>query len=997
MTFRRNFQRNTSTTGRVVDTGPTTRTNTGLTGLGAVGGPRGVGAGALRVLVEFLTTYDAEALGQLEADLQAIDKTEAGLNRTRQQAVRQRAAAQGVITRIGNLEASLTRGQNKLLKESIDLEKRRQQQLARAKVAAPGSPERADARGQATDAANQLRRNMEALARSTGLSRRELTLLLHAERNILNAKRQQASANAAIRAGDQALVGIARQRLAAESQLANLRNRAGVAVGKIGSLALGAIGGLVGGAVVGAGFAAVQVVLDAIGSGLQDIVDPANDAREAIAGVSDEIQGLAKSGDQNLFEAARDLLRELGPLAQGLNADVLAQASAIEIVNQRLEKYNELLDIQTNAERLRQEAINKRIEQLRDESDVLQGQTGVGSQIGFKFPWEQRPALGDAVAEEQRIIAQAIKEVDAAANQAAASVNRAAQAEQYLARAGDHAAVAQRGLAAALQAAGNAQISGLQSQMENIPTVSPRTTGIQNQLDAISEASQAAQVQQQLADIDMQSGNILLEQRLSLLNSTVNLEQYAGQARLTAIQHNISMLQRATFAEEAQISAIDGQIKALQRYNREMERRERNTLKAIDKQIRALQKEQEEIDKTNEAAIEGYDKRIKALQDQIDAIDEVNKLLDLQYKASQTLQRNQGESIGDFLGRRAQANREILAEFTKLRLRNQIEEIQGEKEKAQAGIEAERDRRQAVIERLQAQKEALQEQFEIAREEREMKVEALQNERERLQAILERHQKARQAAIQALQEEAQRTQREIQLRELAERRKQVLAEEAKRKRIAALQAELRASQEMDAAAVKSRREALQRQIEAVQRGMERVQFYTNQANLTQLRNAVSFANTMEKLSAISGGIAGARMAKAQLEAMMAGGQIAPAAALPFLRQLNAIINTYFAQKASLYESMLNNPIRSGPVPMAEGGVFGLTNAMNNPFGANIRTGESGPEIGVVLSNKVVQALRESEGKQIGDQTFIINRSDDPWRDKQRFGRVVKEAVKSVFD
>ena len=49
------------------------QTPTALTSLGAVGGPRGAGAGALRILVEFLSTYDKKATEQLQNDLRQID------------------------------------------------------------------------------------------------------------------------------------------------------------------------------------------------------------------------------------------------------------------------------------------------------------------------------------------------------------------------------------------------------------------------------------------------------------------------------------------------------------------------------------------------------------------------------------------------------------------------------------------------------------------------------------------------------------------------------------------------------------------------------------------------------------------------------------------------------------------------------------------------------------------------------------------------------------
>jgi hypothetical protein len=978
MTFRRNFQ-------RTVDTGPP-RTNTGLTGLGAVGGPRGVGAGALRVLVEFISTYDSKALETLEKQLAGLDKDQSKVLQSQQAAVRQRAAAQSVITRIGNLEQTLTKGQNKLLKEAIDLEKQRQQQLSVAARAQPGSPEQTDALKKAAELRNQARLSEEALAKATGLQKRDVTLLVNAERNIANAKQTQIATTAKLKSTDQALEAIAGQRLATERSISVERGRAGAAVSKLGSLALGAVGGLVGGALVGIGFTAVQAALDAIGQGIRDIVDPANHAREAVKDFSSEIDGLADSKGVTFLEATRQKLADLGPIADGLNPKILAQAAAIEQVNEQLDTYNKLLDLQNNADKLREEAIQKRVDQLTKESTVLKNFAVNSIRTSGATAFIGAPDQAATIAaEKQRILAEATREVDSAANSAANSAAAAAAAEDRLAAAGSFAALQQGILADALNNVANQQIAGIDQQIANLPTTSPRTEGIQAQIDAINEATQASQVQSQLADIDTQRANILLEQRLSLLNKTVNVEKYSGEQRLTAIQHNIEALQNATFAEESQIDAIDGEIKATQRYNEMIDRRDKAQLKALDDQIKALRKLDDEQDKADQKILDGYDEKIKALQSQADALDLINHLLDIQYQANQVLHRNEGESIGDFLQRRAQENRKNLLDFAKLQIQQQIATVQGEKDTASAAIKAENDRREAIIERMQANRDALADAQEVAREERQLHLQALQDEKDRLQAVLDRHQKANQAAIKALQAEADRTQREIQLRELAERRKQILADETRRKRLQNLDKELKASQDADKAATESRRKQLEAQKDAIRKAYDDMIRLLDQRNRDELARMVKFANTSGELALLGGQIEGVKTVIGQLEGILASGVTGPLrdAIKAQLADLNKIIVGYNSQIRSRYHSVVEGA--------AKGGVFDLTNG-STLFGQNIRTGEAGPELGIVLSNKVVQALREREGRdaQFGDINLYGSRN--PARDEYRLKRAVKEAI-----
>lgn len=997
MTFRPQYQ-------RTVDTGPP-RSNAGLTGLGAVGGPRGVGAGALRVIVEFLTAYDAKALDELEGRLADLDKLETRTGSTRARAIREEAAARGQITRIQKLQNTLTNDQAKALQKIINLEKQRQQALrignntSRDASGVPiiGDTQRAKSLQEAADLQNEILSSSKALQQVTGLTRQEVSLLLNGERNIENAKKRQAAAAAAVLASDRRLAGSARERLSIEQQIAAFRGRAGAAIGKLGSLALGAVGGLVGGAVVGLAFTAVQAGLEAVGEGVRNIVDPANDARESLEGVASAVQSIAEKEGITALDASKQRLEDLGSAASQINPVLLEQVTITQNLIEKNKELADVLGVVEHAQTLANEAMKERVRlTARAIGESLEGFAGISNQASIQRI--AQAAQGDTSirlnTQEQRILAAVLKDVETAARGAANGAARAAAEERALANAGAFAATQQDALARALGNARNAAMGGIQQSFDTMgPTAgAQQAAAIQAQMDAQAEASAQRAYSESLAANGMERSNLLLQQQLQLTNSVVNAQQYAGEQRLIAIQHNISMLQNSTSAEEQQLEALNSQISAVQRLHRAQERREQQALRSIDKRLKALRDADEIADEADQERLEAFDKQIEAINEQSNAQDRLNKLLDLQYRASQVLKRQQGESIGDFLNRRAQENREILAGFASLKRENQISQLQAERKALADTIEAENERRQAIIERVEAEREALQTRFEIAREERQLHLEVLQAQQEQLQAVAERRQKERQMAVQAMQEEAQRVQTEIALRKNAEARKAIIEQEAERQRQQRLQQALRAAQSRDAAETASRRAAMEKQKQAVADAYDRMERYSSESYINQLRSAVSFANTLEQLNQVAGGIAGAQLARAHMQALLEGGQVSAALALPYIARLNALIDYYFTKKASAIAQIPRGTLR----PLAEGGVVELRNSMNNPWGANIRTGENGAEIGVVLSNKVTQALRDSR-PPVPDQTFIINRSEDPWRDKHRFGQVAREAFREALD
>lgn len=78
--------------------------------------------------------------------------------------------------------------------------------------------------------------------------------------------------------------------------------------------------------------------------------------------------------------------------------------------------------------------------------------------------------------------------------------------------------------------------------------------------------------------------------------------------------------------------------------------------------------------------LEAINMRIQALREEGDQQDRVNRLLKNQYEQSQTVRREEGESIKEYLERRAQRNRELLAEADDLRREATIARLEKEKE-----------------------------------------------------------------------------------------------------------------------------------------------------------------------------------------------------------------------------------------------------------------------------------------------------------------------------
>jgi hypothetical protein len=923
MTFRSQYQRNVTGRGPV-DTGPP-RTNTGLTGLGAVGGATGVGAGALRVIVEFLTQYDSKELKRLEAELDKLQRRE-DRNNTRAATFRkQEAQAQGALTRLQNIQErarlSFTRDQQKEIKTIRDLERSRAQNSVRDANIQKG-----------------------LLAQQTGFRKAEISQLINADRIEARAAERKARSGELLARVESRITQNQKQQTVFQQQIARAQALRANLAPKLGALALGAVGGVFGGAVVGLGFVAAQALIDAIGQGLKDMIDPANKAREALKGVADSIDKIAEKEGLTTLEATRQFLDELGPAAAGVSDDFLAQALATQQLTEDTEKLAAVLEIVRQLENLQTGAVKKLVEQLVAAQVAGRARFGVAANIMQAYADPSSIRLN---AQEQAILDTVLKQLGASSDRAANAQARLAAEERAAASAAALNAVMQDRLVSKLQSLSGLRVTGLRDQLDALSSAGPgpRTRALESQLEGMAEAQAQMAYSSQLAQIQEERSLVLLEQRIRFQGQSVALDQLSARGQLVAIDARIEALNRAGEAEKEQLEIINGRISA-------------------------LRKEDQVQDKRDQEALSVYDKQIEALRERADEQDRFNRLLDLQYRLSQPIKRQEGESIGGFISRRANETRALLAEQAALGRTNQVDAIQGARDELEA-------------------------QQEVANATRESAIEAMELEAEQLQATLERIDKARQAEIRALNDHREQLQLEVRLQELAEQEKQLAAQETARVQTKAIQTALAKAQEADRKAVESRRRAIQEQIDAEERKLEQLLKWTDVENIERLKAAIAGAHSYGEVQAIIGEVAGAKRVLGELRALVAAG------VLPYNFVSDRIAN--LVQLIRLAENRMASFVGRGPRiptaprPMAQGGVFMLSNANNNPFSANIKTGEEGHELGVIIPNRLTNMITGMLGNRPPPMSFVVNRSDDPFRDKSRFGRVVRQALSEALD
>lgn len=636
-------------------------TGLGTTSLGAVGGARGTAAGAIRILVEFLTQYDSAAVKQLETDLRDLSTAD-------QDALGRAAATQKALNTLKEKQAKI---EDQIRRTVSSTDHPRAVRTAITEARNVGILGR---KGQ-----EQLREALEI----RGLETRQINRILELEVQRARTIAAQNSAASRLRTQEETAAKTSKARLATETELTALQRLRANLAPKLGGLALGAIGGIVGGAILGVGFTAAEAFLDSVGEKLQDIIDPARHAREEIDSVGEAIRKLAEDNGGDLEAAAGSLLDQFGIKADERTKSILAEAAGLQYANKQLEERVKLFEILSHFEELRQQTVRGLAQEMAKEA-------GASEELirGLKDEAFLR-GRADLQAQAAQFLAAAERQLSGAHDEAAAAAaraNREAQIRDGLLRsqaaAAALAAVAEQNLAAALDAAAAPRLAAFDARIASLQNTGPsaRTRGLEAQIEKLQNAGnggQSRQRQQELSNIAEERALILLRQRLRLMGTNINLEKFSGKFLLEAINA-----------------------------------------------------------------------KLKALQKEAAAQDRLNRLLDLQFRMSQKIRRNEGESITDFLQRRAQENRDMLSEQRDIeretveeRLRELQEKTQDEvalqelaersknalatsgadnrirslQKELQKSREADRKALQAKIDAVNRAKKAYQEQYESAK------------------------------------------------------------------------------------------------------------------------------------------------------------------------------------------------------------------------------------------------------------------------------------------
>lgn len=354
------------------------------------------------------------------------------------------------------------------------------------------------------------------------------------------------------------------------------------------------------------------------------------------------------------------------------------------------------------------------------------------------------------------------------------------------------------------------------------------------------------------------------------------------------------------------------------------------------KQRLKLQGDNINLDKfSGKFLVAAIDAKIDALNKQAAAQDHVNKLQDIERAASDAdkLRRNEGEGIADFIERRAEANQAVLRDQADLRRQDQIDHLNDLKENAEE---------------------------------------------------------------------------QVALAQNLEDRRKLIEDKAYQDRLAALQKQLQAAQKLENHSLDKKKELLDQEIAAEEKKKKKVLEVNQSQYLQQLQDAISFAKTSGELSQLLGSIQGLKQAKGYIQALVRAGLITAGEAQGPLTNIDQVLNSFEAKTESFFPT---RPSRSGPLGAgggqddtlggtssggrAKGGIFTLRNSRAT-FGQNIRTGEEGTELGVILSHSVVKALRDtqSDSRSVGTVN-VYNDRTNPYAEAYRTRRAVEQALRNL--
>lgn len=949
--------------------------NPSTTGGNYFGGPRGFAAGATSVLVNFILNYSKGNFEQLQRDIKGVQAAQS-LNNQRTQAY---------LDRVSTLNKQIAAGQLQQLKLSAtqladykDLLAIRQranlEEKAYGRVSQQTTQEllkqEALLKAGLTSASTKFQFTKDEANALLALNDREAQLL--ADENSLNAARAQG-------------VNLIREQTA----LQKAQGFAQQGISRLGALGIGLISGTIGGLLVSGALQPLQDALNNIITGLDKIIEPAKAASEALDAVNKELDDLAKNRDLSGAQAATELLKNLGLQVTQQNLSALTQAKTLKYAQDYLDAQRQTTDYLAGENQLHNdigasivrnrnalELQNRALQQGSFAADQIYNSIQILNTPGIKDLFNNAtrlaglPSLDQLLGINQGTINSAIDEADALQrvqeNAAAAAqyiqnlnqenintvvgrgfdyqINTANdQLDAFIAKANNAAEAAVSAINARADAlvqrtqdAADARIKALQRQAQGIEaTPSGRTKSLQAQLDALKDAEPSKRTQELADAID------------NLTAAQARLQYQQQLADIDEQKHQILLKRRLDLTN----AAID-----LDKYQGQ------DRLIAIDALLERMRKQ-------NEAQAD------------------FNKLLDIQYNIQRGVHREQGETIQDFIARRAQYYRGLLQQAAELRAKGPEADLEAEKERVQTSIQLkdlEEKKRKLIEDHARAQYlQSLQDQL-AASKERDAR--ELANRRDMLQKELEASRKADQDRAeherQAIQERIDRIRQDTQDR----------IEQINKQRAADVDAVNNARDH----SIEAAQRVTDNLIKQLQVRADQAKQWANFANIQSLNTAIQGSSTMAQLQALSGQVSGLSWTMNYLQQTGYWMGLDPNARDSLLRSYTNVMRDYMNKIVSLHKNA------TPPAPphvgggagggFAEGGMW-IANNSNTPLGRDIRWGDgNGDELGIMLNNKVLRELRQqSNQRAFGD--INIQTIEDPYAARAAWRREVRNVVR----
>lgn len=961
-------------------------------GTGAIGGPRGVAAGVIRILVEFATAYNPAGLKKLQAEL--IQNQ----NRIRQ--------IQGGITQrtnnINKLEEARVRA----------LEFQRSGMLKNVRIL--------DAQGKVTETLETATRAIAQLQVEVNKGLRAGHAIKTADGQLLNVAELQARRNAAVQAivtrfnrdavdlagkkvildqtgllnhvrlveiqrdlnqkkqnlipVEKGLVDLQGKQLTTQKAIDVQTGLRAAALGRLGGLLTGLVGFTVAGAAFSAAFELIQAGIDLVSKSMQDALDPGAKYREMLKRVGEEVNELAESENLTKLEAALKLLNQSAFSTPGLPAlgggagvaGALATLGGIRELDTALTKQLELLNSAKQVDVDRQALLNRFVSEyskfFQSSEDNREKEEAFVREFGTPKQIEDYQALiniGNGRAQQNSILQNILRShTEEILAQVLGLMDAATEAERLR------------------DALNDIELEGVEQQLNSITSaLGSLQENAQQALDIQfgQKAEETAAAMEALAEKDLAGQR----QHIDNLKDQLGELEVIESRRTKRLQQSLDNLGDFESARTRQLTA------AIEALNDAEERRDfLARLNDINEQKRIilLERRLEHIDHAIDISKFFGQERIVALNAEIERLQEIDQFqsrqiqhLELIRNLNQQVTRQSGESIQDFVGRRALENRKRLAEFESFQRAGQITRLQGRAENVQTNVQlGELNEQRAELFRQRALKQQQERLQELLQQSQEADQAAQDAQRAHLEKLLEASKKADQRDLERRQKDLQA---EIDAEQTAFDTREENWEKARDRAVELVQEERDLRKKEVEGIYKD-------QAEAIKKGNETALELIDKGLVEQRKLAIASSSDKEEIAKLTGTLAGSAEGMAQIQAWAQSMGLNPDSTL-FRTIMENARTLRLAAATRLHQ--LNNTMPS----FQQGGVFPLRNSM---FGGNMRWGEGGQELGVVLSNRVSETLRKN-GRGPLVESINVSSYEDPKRATFRLRQLMKDVVR----